>query len=106
MKQFEMMQIKEAKEYAMSGGQALHIHNLTQNGHRHFKRYSESAHLLDQNRDRLVLTAKRLGVRVIKVDHPGTQYQHIDLCGKPLIRAKATCSVDNSGSMTLLPNSA
>lgn len=87
MKIFQSKEIFEAYEHAKSGGQALHIHSLTF-GHPLFKRYPEIAHLLDQDRERLIATARRLGVRVIKVEGSGTHRQHIDLCGKPFERAK------------------
>lgn len=43
--------------------------------------------LYDHDRDRLIKTARRLGVRVVKVDRPGGDWQHIDLVGKPMERA-------------------
>ena len=52
-----------------------------------FARSETFAHLLDYDHDRLVATARRLGVRVIKVDRQGRRGQHIDLCGRPLERA-------------------
>lgn len=89
MKVFTMRQIIEAVEYARSGGQALHLHNIiTPNAPRCFKRDVDNgvmiAHLFDQDTDRLRQTARKLGVRVIKIDREGTDKQHIDLCGKPL----------------------
>ncbi|MCB1714259.1 MAG: hypothetical protein KDK05_03895 [Candidatus Competibacteraceae bacterium] len=87
MKIFEMMDLQSAYQHAQEGGQALHLHTLNQ-GHRLFKRYPVIAHLLDQDVERLRKTAKSLGVRVIKIEHEGTRKQHIDLCGKPLERAR------------------
>lgn len=52
-----------------------------------------SAHLLDANESRLIKTAKRCGVRVIKVSRRGKRGQHIDLCGKPLEKALRECEV-------------
>lgn len=52
-----------------------------------FKGRRQIAHLFDQDKARLVRTAKRFGVRVILVEREGTHQQHIDLCGKPLERA-------------------
>jgi hypothetical protein len=89
MKQFEEDQVREAKAHAVAGGQALHLHTFNDMGHPLFKRYSVIAHLFDQNKERLVKTARKLGVRVIVVEHEGEPGQHIDLCGKPLERAKA-----------------
>lgn len=86
MKRFEMKQIFEAKEYSKQGGQALHVHNIN-SGHRLFKRYPVIGHLFDADKTRLIATARRLGVRVIKVEREGEEGQHIDLCGKPFERA-------------------
>lgn len=86
MRAFEMKQIREAKEYAKRGGQALHLHTLTA-GHSLFKRYKTIAHLFDANKERLIQSAQSLGVRVIKVERENEDGQHIDLCGRPLLRA-------------------
>lgn len=51
--------------------------------------------LFDRDRVRLVATARRLGVRVIKVDREGQESQHIDLVGRPLERAKDMCGQDS-----------
>ena len=91
MKTFTAREIFEAYEYSKSGEQALHVHNFNTTGHALFKRYPEAAHLFDMNKERLIATVKSLGVRVIKVEHEGTHRQHIDLCGKPLERAKKLC---------------
>ena len=88
MKIFQMEEVFEAYEHAKDGGQALHLHTINQ-GHPLFRRYPVIAHLFDQNLDRLILTAKRLGIRVVKVEYPGSHRQHVDLCGKPLERAVA-----------------
>lgn len=93
MKRFDMMQIHEAIQYARSGEQALHLHSITA-GHPLFSRYSQIAHLFDQNKDRLCKTARDLGVKVIKVERSGTDRQHVDLCGKPLQKALALCQED------------
>lgn len=82
-----MREIVAALAHSKSGGQALHLHTLT-HGHPLFKRYPVIAHLLDQDKTRLIMTAKKLGVRVIEVECEGTIKQHIDLCGKPLERAR------------------
>jgi hypothetical protein len=91
VKRFEQHQLKEARAYASEGGQALHVHRFTLNGHRLFRRYPEAAHLFDRDPIRLAATAARLGVRVIKIEKLGTESQHVDLCAKPLARAKALC---------------
>lgn len=92
IKRFEERELREAIAFAKEGGQALHVHSLNQNGHRLFRRYPKIAHLFDQDRVRLVATARELGVRVIVVDHPGTDKQHIDLCGKPFNLALSACA--------------
>ncbi len=91
MKLFQFHQIKEAKKYALAGGQALHLHSLNQ-GHPVFRKYPVIAHLFDQDKERLILTVRKLGVRIIKIDRESQPFQHIDLCGKPLERAKQLCS--------------
>lgn len=88
MKVFAMKQIREAREYSLQGDVALHLHTIN-SGHPMFKRYPVIAHLLDQNKERLIKTARKLGVRVIKVEREGEPFQHIDLCGKPFQRALA-----------------
>lgn len=77
--------------HAESGGQALHVYAAIDgmpNAPQVFKRSKEWGHLFDHDEKRLIRTARRLGVRVIKVHHKGRRAQHIDLCGKPLARAK------------------
>jgi hypothetical protein len=75
--------------YSKAGGQALHLHNMVgPNAPGCFKRDVANggnvAHLFDMDKERLVKTARKLGVRVIHIDREGTDKQHIDLCGKPL----------------------
>lgn len=92
MRHFAMMEIHDAIKYAQAGGQALHLHTI--NASRPlFKRYPVIAHLFDKDRDRLTATVKRLGVRVVRVERPDTDRQHVDLCGRPLEKAKAECEV-------------
>ncbi len=90
VKMFEERQIFEAYKFAESGGVALHLFRdpgIHPRAPAVFKKSREAAHLLDQDRERLVDTAKSFGVRKIKVDHIGTKKQHIDLCGRPLRQA-------------------
>ncbi len=91
MKLFKHREVKEAIAYALAGGQALHVWNPTDEERRRapiaFRARGPWAHLLDQNLDRLVQTAKRLGVKTIKVGKEGHRHQHIDLCAGPLCRA-------------------
>lgn len=88
MKRFETKQLHEAMEFSKQGGQALHVHGYTQGGHRLFGRYEKAAHLFDMDKTRLIATARRLGVKKIKIGREGEEAgQHIDLCASPLERA-------------------
>ena len=93
MRRFLMQEMSTALEYAEGGGQALHVHTLT-GRHRLFSKYHEIAHLFDRDEERLIMTAKRLGVQVIKVERRGEREQHIDLCGMPFIKALGECTRD------------
>jgi hypothetical protein len=95
MKIFQMMDIALARKCAGEGGQALHLHNMTSGGHSLFRRYNEIGHLFDQDYERLEATARRLGVKVIKVERRNGPGQHIDLCGAPLRRARKECENEN-----------
>lgn len=93
------MELKEALAFAASGGQALHLHQIIVNRKKAPRcfvnavdRGEDIAHLFDQDKDRLIKTAKQLGVRVILVEREGAKGQHIDLCGKPLTLAKERCN--------------
>jgi len=86
-----MMQLKQAIQYAKEGNQSLHIHTIVfPDSPKCFRnavaRGEYIAHLFDQDKDRLIKTVKKYGVKVIKIEHEGTEKQHIDLCGKPLKR--------------------
>ena len=88
MKLFETKKPADAIRHAMAGGQALHVYAaLPVAAPACFKRRRTWAHLIDHDRRRLYLTAKRLGVRKIRVHLGGSNAQHVDLCGKPLERA-------------------
>lgn len=109
MKRFDQRDVREALEHAADGGQALH----TMGGGFAFARSDTPgcfkgrtiiAHLFDQSKDRLIATAKRLGVRRIKVEREGASGQHIDLCGKPLDRALAECEFTPPANLVLFPN--
>jgi len=87
---FTERQVDEAIEHAERGGQALHLFaSVLPSAPACFRRSVQRAHLIDQNRERLARTARRLGVRRIVIGRDGTPGQHIDLCGKPLKRALA-----------------
>ena len=94
MKEFEEMKIREARVYAESGGQALHLFShpgIYPGAPQCFKRVDIAAHLFDQDVERLKETVRKLGVRVIVVSCSGTMNQHVDLCGKPLEKARKMC---------------
>lgn len=93
-----MRQLAEAEAFAAGGGQALHLHNVIVDRSkapscfvRAVDRGEDIAHLFDQDHERLVATAKKLGVRVIQIEYMGQPRQHIDLCGGPLKKALALC---------------
>ena len=102
MKQFGMMAIYEAEAYAAAGGQALHLHNIIVDRRRAPRcfvqavdRGEQIGHLFDQDKERLKQTARKLGVRVIYIDHEDEPGQHIDLCGGPLRKALALCEEES-----------
>lgn len=96
MKVFQESEAREAIAHAAAGGQAIHCHQIIVNPElapacfvRAVRRGENIAHLFDMDLQRLKVTARRLGVRVIVVEHEGTPRQHVDLCGQPLRRALA-----------------
>jgi len=89
MKLFPRRDLRAALAHAAAGGQALLIHSW--NGpsrYACFNGASEIGKLFDQDRERLVATAQRLGVRRVAVDREGRPGQHVDLVAGPLERAK------------------
>jgi hypothetical protein len=91
---FQHRELPAAYAHAAQGGQALHLlagsfAYLRRDTPRCFRGHRQIAHLFDQNKARLVETARRFGVRVIRVEREDTHRQHIDLCGQPLERAIA-----------------
>ncbi len=96
MKLFQEREQREAIAFARAGGQALHLIGTWATARpgcpRCFKTGTGIAHLFDQDLDRLVLTAKSLGVRVIKVERAGHDGMHVDLCRKPLAKARDLCA--------------
>ena len=92
MKIFQCGELREALTHAREGGQSLHLHRIVfPSSPRCFRlaveRGEDIAHLFDLDRERLVQTAKRLGVRWIVVEREGTDRQHVDLCAGPLRQA-------------------
>lgn len=100
MKLFKEREIREAIAYAKEGGQALHVwmprgYEKMPGVPKPFKKNKSLwAHLFDQNMGRLISTAKKLGVRKIKVGNEGHKAAHIDLCGAPLDKAIQQCEND------------
>lgn len=70
MKLFTERQLMEAYEHARLGGQALHIFSdpsIYPDCPNCFKKSREAAHLFDYDIRRLIKTAKKLGVHVIRI---------------------------------------
>jgi hypothetical protein len=95
MKIFKAIEIDEALAHAAEGGQALHLHRIIVDRDaapicfvRAVDRGEEIAHLFDLDEKRLKQTAHDLGVKVVLIDRRGTEAQHVDLCGRPLAKAK------------------
>lgn len=98
MKKFTQGQVDAALAYALSGGQALHLHRIIVDRTKAPRcfvaavdRGEDIAHLFDLDRERLIRTAKNLGVKVVYVDRDRTLSQHIDLCAGPLRKAISLC---------------
>ena len=87
---FQRRELEAAIAWATAGNQALHLMEgsfayLQKRTPSCFKGRKQIAHLFDNDESRLIATARRLGVHVIKVERRGwKEGQHIDLCGKPL----------------------
>lgn len=99
---------KAAMDHADAGGQALHIWEPTEQWKRRaplvFRQTTPWAHLIDRDKDRLIATARRYGVNVVKVGRAGERGQHIDLCGAPLRRAMTEAPTSKpTPSKTLVP---
>lgn len=102
MKRFEERDVREAMAYASAGGQALHVWDPGPDAAKAwprapaiFKRNRPWAHLIDHDIDRLMATAKALGVRVVRVGRRGARGQHVDLCAGPLTKAIAMCEQED-----------
>lgn len=100
IRRFEYREATEAMDHAEGGGIALHVWEAAPGAFTDapgcFKRSRTWAHLIDADVERLKATARRLGVRVIKVGREGRRGQHIDLCGKPLDRAIALAAASQA----------
>jgi hypothetical protein len=85
VKRFANRELRRALAHAEAGGQALHdILAVQMPKHPPFIR---AAHLFDRNLDRLVETARCLGIRKPRIHHFGLSSQHVDLWARPLERA-------------------
>lgn len=103
MKRFAMMEIDAAVAFANAGGQALHVCDskllglhLRKDAPRCFRESDQFAHLFDLDVMRLTKTARWLGVRKIYVHHRGTERQHIDIVGGPLVKALKKAAEDTA----------
>lgn len=78
--------LKPALDHAAAGGQALHTwDDYTPTPTPHGVHHGDPwGHLIDQDAARLKRTAKRLGVRHIRIHRKGEPSQHIPLFGLPL----------------------
>jgi hypothetical protein len=103
MRLFSTKELRAAKACAAAGGQALHVHRHL--GDRRtaprvfieaFDRGESFGHLFDRDADRLVKTARDLGVRVILIEDRFDPRQHIALVGEPLRKALALCEADEA----------
>lgn len=94
MRLFSWRQIEEARDFAEAGGQALHVYPSKLANKKSaplcFKNTDQWAHLFDQDKERLVKTVRRLGVRKVVIHGMGRD-QHVDLCAGPLRRAIESC---------------
>jgi hypothetical protein len=91
MRVFAWREVREAIDHSTAGGQSLHLHRVIPDRRAAPRCFVAAvdrgefiAHLYDLDRERLVATARRLGVQNVYVDRDRTPTQHIDLCGGPL----------------------
>jgi len=98
MRLFTQYELPAALVYVQEGNQALHLFYwfADPKAPKPFRSGGQFGHLLDQDEQRLVATARSLGVRVIKVAKTKNRplWQHIDLVGRPLQRAISLCAQD------------
>lgn len=104
MRVFSCMEVHEAKDYAAQGGQAIHLHRIISDPARAPQCFVRAvargeylAHLFDQDEERLITTARKLGIRVVMVERRGQPGQHVDIMGRPLQRALALCENRQTG---------
>ena len=86
MRSFRTRRVRGAIRYAANGGQALHLMPPALVPGR--EALTPFAHLFDQDRRRLVRTARMCGVWWVKLERRGERTQHVDLWGKPLVAAR------------------
>ena len=101
IQRFDESQVKEAWRWAFRGGQALLVYDDTPKDARgvnletHKPRWA--GRLYDRKRERLIETAKRLGLPFVFFDHAGTNKQSVKLYGEPLRKAVAEASKTEAG---------
>lgn len=103
MRLFSTKDLRAAKACAMAGDQALYLHRHLGDRRTAPRVFVEAfdcgesfGHLFDQDADRLVRTARELGVRVILIEDRFDPRQHIALVGEPLRKALALCEADEA----------
>lgn len=92
---FQPLEVREARAHAMAGGIAVHLHKIVfPHSPECFKRAVARgeyiAHVFCQDAKELERLGRSMGVRVIYIDKPGTDRQHIDMCGAPLKKLLAS----------------
>lgn len=94
MIEFVQRDVRRALAWSAAGGQALHMmtaNRIADSAPRPFHGSKYFGHLLDQDTDRLMRTARRFGLRRIFIHHEGEASQHVDLYGSPLQNARRAC---------------
>jgi hypothetical protein len=87
---------RAALAVAAAGGQALFLHPWGGPSRiRCFDGVRWIGKLFDQDKTRLVATARRLGVRRVVIDREDLPEQHVALVAGPLQRARAECVQGN-----------
>jgi LDH2 family malate/lactate/ureidoglycolate dehydrogenase len=88
--------LKAAIDHARSGGEAVYMHRVLSpsDPESFLTAYANDEYLgslFDRDAERLARTANELGIGFARVHRPGTDGQHIRLCGTPLAYALMGC---------------
>ena len=88
---FQQSEIHDARAFAAQSDDnvAVHLHRMLIPTApacfvRDIRAGKPIAHVFCRNVTLLQQLARRLGVRIVKIDRPATASQHVDLCGRPL----------------------